>query len=208
MPKLDIYNVSGETVGSMELSANVFDIDPSIPAMHQVVRNILANRRQGTQSTKTRSEVRGGGRKPYRQKGTGHARQGTITAPHYVGGGVAFGPKPRSYGFSIPKKVKKLALKSALSAKQRDSEIIILDELKLGSPKTKDMIKILGNVKIENQKVLILTEAADRNVYKSSSNIQGVKTTFAGEINVYDILNHDILLATKSAIEKLEEVYS
>lgn len=208
MPKLDILNVSGQTVGSMELSESVFGIEPNIPVMHAIVKNILANRRQGTQSAKTRAEVSGGGRKPYRQKGTGHARQGSITAPHYVGGGVSFAPKPRSFRYTLPKKVRRLGMLSAFSAKMRDNEIVVLDDLKLDSPSTKNMVNILNNIKIADKKVLVVTSDVNENVVRSTRNVPGVQTTFVGEINVYDILNHDIFLATQAAIEKIEEVYN
>ncbi len=208
MPKLDVLNVSGQKVTEIELNENVFGIEPNVPVMHEVVKNYLANQRQGTQSAKTRAEVRGGGRKPFRQKGTGNARQGTIRAPHYVGGGIAFAPKPRSYRYTLPKKVKRLALRSALSAKVRDNEMVILDELSMAAPKTKDMINIINNVKINGKKVLFVTEGVEQNVVKSASNIEGVMTSFVGQINVYDILNHDFCVLTKRAAEKLEEVYA
>lgn len=208
MPKLDVLNVSGQKVSEIELNASVFGIEPNIPVMHEVVKNYLANQRQGTQSAKTRAEVTGGGRKPFRQKGTGNARQGSITAPNHVGGGVVFAPKPRSYRYTLPKKVRRLALKSAFSAKVMDSEMIVLDELTLNAPKTKDMIKILNNIKVAGKKVLIVTGDVEMNVVKATSNIEGVKTTFAGEINVYDILNHDFFVVTKGAVEKFEEVYA
>ncbi|MCA0386096.1 MAG: 50S ribosomal protein L4 [Firmicutes bacterium] len=208
MPKLEVLNVSGQKVSEIELNELVFGIEPNIPVMHEVVKNYLANQRQGTQSAKTRAEVSGGGRKPFRQKGTGNARQGSITAPHYIGGGVVFAPKPRSYRYTLPKKVRRLALKSAFSAKVMDNEMIVLDELKMAAPKTKDMINILNNIKVAGKKVLIVTGDVEQNVVKASNNIEGVKTTFVGEINVYDILNHDYFVVTKSAVEKLEEVYA
>lgn len=207
MPKLDVLNVSGQKVADIELAESVFGIEPNIPVMHEVVKNILANRRQGTQSAKTRAEVSGGGRKPFRQKGTGNARQGSITAPHFVGGGVVFAPKPRSYRYSVPKKVRRLALKSAFSAKVQDNEMIVLDELALSSPKTADIKQILKNIKVADKKVLVVTENVEENVVKSTNNLEGVQTTFVGRINVYDILNHDIFLVTRKAVEKLEEVY-
>lgn len=208
VPKLDVLNVSGQKVSEIELNASVFGIEPNIPVMHEVVKNYLANQRQGTQSAKTRAEVTGGGRKPFRQKGTGNARQGSITAPNHVGGGVVFAPKPRSYRYTLPKKVRRLALKSAFSAKVMDSEMIVLDELTMNAPKTKDMIKILNNIKVAGKKVLIVTGDVEMNVVKATNNIEGVKTTFAGEINVYDILNHEFFVVTKSAVEKFEEVYA
>ncbi len=208
MPKLDVLNVSGQTVGEAELSENIFGIEPNVPVMHAVVKSILAARRQGTQSTKTRAEVKGGGRKPYRQKGTGRARQGSITAPHYVGGGVAFGPKPRSYRFVLPKKVRRLGMLSAFSAKAKENEVMLLDDIQFEAPSAKKLAEILKNLGVADKKVLIVTENPEKNVVKSSGNINGVQTTFVGEINVYDILNHDIFLATKGAIDKIEEVYS
>lgn len=208
VPKLDVLNVSGQKVSEIELNANVFGIEPNVPVMHEVVKNYLANQRQGTQSAKTRAEVSGGGRKPFRQKGTGNARQGSITAPHYIGGGVVFAPKPRSYRYSLPKKVKRLALMSAFSAKVLENEMIVLDELTLAAPKTKDMVNILNNIKVTGKKVLIVTGDVEQNVIKATSNLEGIKTTFVGEINVYDILNHDYFVVTKSAVEKFEEVYA
>lgn len=208
MPKLEVLNVSGQKVTEIELNENIFGIEPNVPVMHEIVKNYLANQRQGTQSAKTRAEVRGGGRKPFRQKGTGNARQGTIRAPHYVGGGVVFAPKPRSYRYTLPKKVKRLGLKSALSAKVRDNEIIVLDELIMATPKTKDMLNILNNIKVAGKKVLFVTGDVETNVVKASNNIEGVSTTFVGSINVYDILNHDYCVVTKNAVEKIEEVYA
>lgn len=208
VPKLDVINVSGQKVSEIELNDSVFGIEPNIPVMHEVVKNYLANQRQGTQSAKTRAEVAGGGRKPFRQKGTGNARQGTISAPHYIGGGVAFAPKPRSYRYTLPKKVRRLALKSAFSAKVMENEMIVLDALSLVAPKTKEMISILNNIKVAGKKVLIVTGDVEMNVVKATSNIEGVKTTFVGEINVYDILNHDYFVVTKNAVEKFEEVYA
>ena len=208
VPKLDVLNISGQKVSEIELNENIFGIEPNIPVMHEVVKNYLANQRQGTQSAKTRAEVSGGGRKPFRQKGTGNARQGSITAPHYIGGGVVFAPKPRSYRYSLPKKVKRLALMSAFSAKVLENEMIVLDELTLAAPKTKDMVNILNNIKVTGKKVLIVTGDVEQNVIKATSNLEGIKTTFVGEINVYDILNHDYFVVTKSAVEKFEEVYA
>ena len=171
----------------------------------QVV-NYLANQRQGTQSAKTRGEVRGGGRKPFRQKGTGRHRQGSTTDPSQVGGGIAFAPKPRSYRYTVPKKVRRLAMKSVLSAKVADSEIIVLDELKFDAPKTKEMIKVLENVKAA-KKALIITVEKDENIVRSAANIPGVKTALVGTMNVYEIVNHTSFIVTKEAIEKIQEVY-
>ena len=208
MPKLEILNVSGQKVSEIELNDNVFGIEPNIPVMHEVVKNYLANQRQGTQSAKTRAEVTGGGIKPFRQKGTGNARQGSITAPNHVGGGVVFAPKPRSYRYTLPKKVRRLALRSAFSAKVMENEMIVLDELTLAAPKTKEMVSILNNIKVAGKKVLIVTEGVEKNVVSATNNIEGVKTTFVGEINVYDILNHDYFVVTKEAVKKFEEVYA
>lgn len=207
MPKLDVLNVSGEKIGDIELNADIFAIDINAYVLHDVVKNYLANQRQGTQSAKTRSEVRGGGKKPFKQKGTGRARQGTTRAPHYVGGGVAFAPKPRDYSYKLPKRVKRLALFSALSAKIAAGEVIVLDELSMEAPKTKDMIKILSNIKAEKKTLVVLSEV-DNTVIKSTNNIPGVLTTFVGQINVYDILNHNNFVITKKALEAIEEVYA
>lgn len=207
MPKLDVLNVSGEKIGDIELNPGIFGIEVNEHVLHDVVKNYLANQRQGTQSAKTRSEVRGGGKKPFRQKGTGRARQGTTRAPHYVGGGVAFAPKPRDYSYKLPKRVKRLALFSALSAKVAAGEVIILDDLAMDAPKTKDMVNILSNIKAEKKSLIVLPEVSE-NIQKSSSNITGVQTTFVGSLNVYDILNHNNFVITKKAIEAIEEVYA
>lgn len=207
MPKLDVLNVSGEKIGDIDLNPGIFGIEVNEYVLHDVVKNYLANQRQGTQSAKTRAEVRGGGKKPFRQKGTGRARQGTTRAPHYVGGGVAFAPKPRDYSYKLPKRVKRLALFSALSAKVAAGEIIVLDDLAMDAPKTKDMIKILSNIKAEKKSLIVLPEV-NENVLKSSTNIPGVATTFVGSLNVYDILNHNNFVITKKALETIEEVYA
>lgn len=207
MPKLDVLNVSGEKIGDIELNADIFAIDVNQYVLHDAVKNYLANQRQGTQSAKTRAEVRGGGKKPFKQKGTGRARQGTTRAPHYVGGGVAFAPKPRDYSYKLPKRVKRLALFSALSAKIAAGEVIVLDELSMEAPKTKDMIKILSNIKAEKKTLVVLSEVDDT-VVRSTTNIPGVLTTFVGQINVYDILNHNNFVITKKALEVIEEVYA
>lgn len=207
MPKLDVLNVSGERMGDIELNADIFAIDINQYVLHDAVKNYLANQRQGTQSAKTRAEVRGGGKKPFKQKGTGRARQGTTRAPHYVGGGVAFAPKPRDYSYKLPKRVKRLALFSALSAKVAAGEVIVLDELSMDAPKTKDMINILSNIKAE-KKTLVVLDETNETVIRSTSNIPGVLTTFVGQINVYDILNHNNFVITKKALEVIEEVYA
>jgi large subunit ribosomal protein L4 len=175
--------------------------------MYEAVKNYLANQRQGTQSAKTRAEVRGGGRKPWRQKGTGRARHGSIRSPQWIGGGVVFAPKPRDYSYKLPKKIKRLALKSALSSKVEDNEIIVVDSLVLNKPKTKDMIKVLSNLKA-GKKTLVVMPERDENVILASRNIPGVKTAYVNTINVYDILNCDSFLITKEAVNKVEEVYA
>lgn len=206
MAKVTMLNMAGNEAGTIELKDEIFGIEPNANAVHAVVVNYLANQRQGTQSAKTRGEVRGGGRKPFRQKGTGRHRQGSTTDPSQVGGGIAFAPKPRSYRYSIPKKVKRLAMKSALSAKVAEKEIIVLDELKFDAPKTKEMVKVLENVKAA-KKALIITAEKDENVVKSAANIPGVKTALVGTMNVYEIVNHTSFIVTKEAIEKIQEVY-
>ena len=206
MAKVTMLNMAGDEAGTIELKDEIFGIEPNANAVHAVVVNYLANQRQGTQSAKTRGDVRGGGRKPFRQKGTGRHRQGSTTDPSQVGGGVAFAPKPRSYRYSVPKKVKRLAMKSALSSKVAEKEIIVLDELKFEEPKTKEMIKVLNNIKAD-KKALIITASKDENVVKSAANIPGVKTALVGTMNVYEIVNHNSFIVTKEAVEKIEEVY-
>jgi large subunit ribosomal protein L4 len=201
-----MLNMAGQKAGTIELKDEIFGIEPNENAVHDVVKNYLANQRQGTQSAKTRGEVRGGGRKPFRQKGTGRHRQGSSTDPSQIGGGVVFAPKPRDYSYSVPKKVKRLAMLSALSAKVADGEMIVLDELKMEAPKTKEMVATLANIKA-GKKPLIITAAKDENVVKSAANIPGVRTALVGTMNVYEIVNHDSFIVTKEAIEKIEEVY-
>lgn len=207
MPKLDMYNTKGEVVGNIDVSDELFAAEINESALHEVVKNYLANQRQGTQSTKTRTEVRGGGRKPWRQKGTGRARQGSIRSPQWTGGGVALGPKPRSYRYSINKKLKRIALKSALSSKVATSNIIVLDALEIAEIKTKLMVEVLTNLNIDT-KALIVLPSNDDKVYKSTKNIPGVTTITANTINVYEILKHTKMIATADAIKKLEEVYA
>jgi len=207
MATVKMLKQDGSPAGNMKLSDEIFGIEISEYAVYEAVKNYLANQRQGTQSAKTRSEVRGGGRKPFRQKGTGRARQGSRVAPNHVGGGVVFAPKPRDYSYSIPKKVKRLAMKSALTSKVRDDEVIVIDKLAFKAPKTKDMIIFLDAVDAD-QKVLIVTADKDENVYRSASNIPGVHTTHVGTLNVYDILNYTSFIVTKDAVKKIEEVYS
>ncbi len=206
MAKVKMLNMAGAEVGEVTLNDEIFGIEPNEIAVQTVVKNYLANQRQGTQSAKTRSEVRGGGRKPFRQKGTGRHRQGSTTDPTQVGGGIVFAPKPRDYRYAVPKKLKRLALKSVLSAKVADNELIVLDELKMNEPKTKEMVKVLSNVKA-GKKALIVTAEKDENVVKSAANIPGVRTVLANTMNVYEIVNHGSLILTKDAVAKIEEVY-
>ncbi len=206
MAKVTMLKMDGTEAGTIELNDEIFGIEPNQDAVHAVVVNYLANQRQGTQSAKTRSEVRGGGRKPFRQKGTGRHRQGSSTDPSQVGGGIVFAPTPRDYRYAVPKKVKRLALKSVLSSKVLDNELIVVDDLKMDEPKTKEMVKFLENVKA-GKKALIVTADKDENVVKSANNIQGVRTSLVGTMNVYEILNHESLIVTKEAVEKIEEVY-
>jgi len=199
--------MAGEVVGKVELSDAVFGVEPNTVAMHAAVVNFLANRRQGTQSTKTRSEVRGGGRKPWRQKGTGHARQGSIRAPQWKHGGIALGPKPRKYHFALNKKLRRVALLSALSSKAAEGTIVVLDQLKLDEIKTKAMIGVLKAVGAEGKALVVMPEV-DLNVVKSARNIPDVKTTLTNTLNVYDILYYDKFVIVKDAVEKIEEVYA
>jgi len=207
MPKLALYNMEGNKIGDIEVSDKVFAQEVNKVALHQVVVNYLANQRQGTQSTKTRSEVRGGGIKPWRQKGTGRARQGSIRATQWIKGGIALGPKPRDYSYSVNKKLKKVAMISALSAKCAENEIIVVDEIKLDEIKTKKVADMLKALKVENKALIVTNEKCD-NVVKSARNIAGVTTTFMGSLNVYDILKHDVMVVTKDAVAKIEEVYA
>ena len=207
MPKIDVYDINGKKVKELELNEAVFGIEPNEAVVHSVLVNFLANQRQGTQSTKTRSEVSGGGRKPWRQKGTGRARQGSIRAPHWVGGGVALGPKPRSYNYTVNKKEKRLAIKSMLSSKVLENELVVVENLPLKEIKTKEMARILNNLKVEGKAVILLPEK-DEVVQKSARNIEGVKTLQVGTINVYDLLKHKNLVVTEDTVKKLEEVYA
>lgn len=207
MPKINVYNMAGVSVGEMNLSDAVFGIEPNAAVLHEAVRCYLAAQRQGTQSTLTRAEVRGGGRKPWRQKGTGRARQGSIRAPQWRHGGVAFGPKPRSYRFTLNKKVRRLALKSALSSKVLANEITVLEAIELENYKTKDVAAMLTALGAK-KKALIVTEASDRKLVKSAGNIPGVKTAEVGALNVYDIMNCDSFIIVKAAAQRLEEVYA
>ena len=206
MPKVALYDIKGNNIGEIELSDAVFGQEVKTSVLHQVVTNYLANQRQGTQSTKTRSEVRGGGIKPWRQKGTGRARQGSIRATQWIKGGIALGPKPRDYRYSVNKKLKAVALKSALSAKVADSEIIVVDAIDFEEIKTKQVAEMLGALNV-NSSALIVTNEKNDNVVKSARNIEGVTTTFMGSLNVYDILKHDVMVITKDAVSNIEEVY-
>jgi len=207
MPEVKVHDMKGKVVGTVTLSEAVFGIKPNIGAVHAAVKNHLANRRQGTQSSLTRAEVRGGGKKPYRQKGTGRARQGSTSVPHYTHGGVAFAPKPRSYRYSLNKKLKRLALQSALSLKVENDSIIVVDSLKMKEAKTKDFTKFLGAIGVEG-KALVVTPELEANVVLSARNIPGVKTTFATLLNTYDIMNAGTFVVDKAALPLIEEVYS
>lgn len=207
MSKVSVFDMAGNQVAETELSDAVFGIEPNEAVMHASVVNYLANQRQGTQSTLTRTEVRGGGRKPWRQKGTGHARQGSIRAPQWVHGGIALGPKPRSYRYTLNKKVRRLAMKSALSSKVKEENIIVLDALNMDGYKTKTIVEMLKSLNVDG-KALIVTAEADQKVVKSAANIPCVKTAAVNTLNVYDILNHDKFIVVKNAVGLIEEVYA
>ena len=207
MPKVDVYDVEGKKVKTLELKEEVFGLTPNEAVVHSVLVNYLANQRQGTQSTKTRAEVSGGGRKPWRQKGTGRARQGSIRAPHWVGGGIALGPKPRSYNYTVNKKEKRLAIKSVLSSKVIEKELTVVDKLELKEIKTKSMVKALTALKVEG-KTLIIVPEKNTNVVMSARNIEGVKTITANNINVFDLLKYNNLILPVDTVKKLEEVYA
>ena len=207
MAKFDVVDMSGKKVSTVELSDAVFGITPNEKAVHEAVVNFLANQRQGTQNTKIRKEVRGGGKKPWRQKGTGHARLGSIRAPQWTHGGIALGPKPRSYNYSLTKKTKRLAMLSALSAKAAAGEIIVIDGLDMGEIKTKNFVGFLNAIEATG-KSLVVTPEVRVNVVKSAANVPGVRTTIASTLNVYEILNADKFIIDKAAIEKLQEVYA
>lgn len=207
MPKVAVYNMHGAQVGEIELNDNVFGIEPNKAVMYDFVKMQLANKRQGTSSTKTRTEVRGGGKKPWRQKGTGRARVGSSRNPVWRGGGIAFGPKPRDYSYRLPQKVRRLALKSALSSKAIDNNIIVVDQLSFDEPKTKAMVQALQALNV-GKKTLLVTADGNANVVKSARNIPGVKPMRADFINVYDILKHETLLITKDAVAMVEEVFA
>ena len=206
MANVSVYNIEGKEVGSIELNDAVFGVEINEHLVHMAVVNQLANNRQGTQSAKTRSEVSGGGRKPWRQKGTGHARQGSTRAPQWTGGGIVFAPKPRDYSFKMNKKEKKLALLSALTSKVADNKIVVLDEFKLDEIKTKKFAEVMNNLKVS--KALVVFEGENKNVVLSGRNIPTVKVSATNEINTYDVLKYDTLVVTKAAVEKLQEVYA
>ena len=207
MPTVAVLNTQGKEIEKLELSAEVFGIEPNVPAMHMMVKNYLANQRQGTQSALTRAEVSGGGKKPWRQKGTGRARQGSTRAPQWTHGGIAHGPKPREYGFSINKKVRRLAMKSAFSSKVAAEELVVLDDLKLDAIKTKEVVKVLTALETGKKVLLVLPENNDV-LYRSARNIAGVKVSTVNTLNVYDILNCDTMLVLKDSVAKIEEVYA
>lgn len=207
MPNVALYNISGKQVGEIELNENIFGVDVNVEAMQQVVKMYLANQRQGTQSALTRAEVRGGGIKPWRQKGTGRARHGSIRSPQWKKGGIVFAPKPRSYRYTVPKKIKRIAMKSALSSKVNENSIVVIEELNFDAPKTKQVVSLLENLKIDSKTLIVLADN-NENVVKSSRNIEGVKATFVNTLNVYDILKYDKFVITKDAVKKVEEVYA
>ena len=207
MPKVDVYNVEGKKVSDIELADSVFGIEPNENIVHSVLKNYLANQRQGTQSTKTRAEVSGGGKKPWRQKGTGRARQGSIRAPQWIKGGIALGPKPRSYKYTVNKKEKRLAIKSVLSSKVLEKELTVVDKLELKEIKTKSMVNVLQALKVEGKTLIVLPEN-NKNVVMSARNIKGVKTISANNINVFDLLKYSNLILPVDTVKKLEEVYA
>lgn len=206
MSKLAIYNIDGEKVGELELLKEVFDVEIKEYAVHQVVVAQLANKRQGTQSAKTRAEVSGGGKKPWRQKGTGRARQGSIRSPQWIHGGVVFAPKPRDYRMNISKTLRKVAIKSVLTSKVRENNMLVLNDISFDAPKTKNMVKVLNNLNVDS-KLLLVTENVNKNVYRSSTNLQDVKVIPVNNINVYDLLRYEKLIITQGAVKRLEEVY-
>ena len=206
MANVKVFNMSGSEVGSIDLNDSIFAVEVNEHVMHQAVVQYLANQRQGTQSALTRAEVRGGGRKPWRQKGTGRARQGSIRAPQWTGGGVVFAPKPRDYSFKLNKKVKRLALKSALTTKVNEGSFVVIDELSFDAPKTKEFASVLKNVNVD--KALVVIEEGNNNAVLSARNIPTVKTACVNAINVYDIIKYDSMVVTKAAVEKIQEVYA
>ena len=207
MPKVDVYDMKGKKVSDVELAESIFGIEPNEAIVHSVLVNYLANQRQGTQSTKTRAEVRGGGKKPWRQKGTGRARQGSIRAPQWIKGGIALGPKPRSYKYTVNKKERRLAIKSLLSSKVLENELTVVDKLELNEIKTKTMVKALADLKVEGKTLIVLADK-NENVLMSSRNIEGVKTILLNNINVFDLLKYNNLVLPLETVKKIEEVYA
>ena len=207
MAKVSVFDMTGSQVSEMEIADSIFAIEPNTAVMHASVVNYLANQRQGTQSTLTRTEVRGGGRKPWRQKGTGHARQGSIRAPQWTHGGIALGPKPRSYRYTLNKKVRRLAMKSALSTKVKDNNLIVLDNIQMDEFKTKTIVNMLKALNVEGKALIVMPEVNEK-VIKSASNIAGVKTALVNTLNVYDIINYDKFIVVKNEVAKFEEVYA
>ena len=207
MPKVSVYNIEGKKVSDIDLKEEIFGIEPNEAIIHSVLVNYLANQRQGTQSTKTRAEVRGGGRKPWRQKGTGRARQGSIRAPQWIKGGIALGPKPRSYKYTVNRKERRLAIKSMLSMKVLEQSLVVVDKIAFKEIKTKNMVSALNNLKVTGKTLVMLPEK-DEKVQKSARNIEGVKTTLVNTINVYDLLKYNNLVVTLDTVKKLEEVYA
>ena len=207
MPKVNVYDMQGKIVEELELDSNIFEVEVNTHCMHMAVVNNLANMRQGTHSTLVKSEVSGGGKKPLRQKGTGRARQGSTRSAQWIHGGIVFGPKPRDYSYTLPKKVKRLALKSTLTSKANDGDIVVLDALAFNEIRTKNMVSVLKNLGIDGSALVVIPEK-DLNVVKSASNIQGIETAYVNTINVYDILRHGKLIVTKDALSKISEVYA
>ena len=207
MPKVDVYNIEGKKVSDVELKEEIFGIEPNEAIVHSVLVNYLANQRQGTQSTKTRAEVRGGGRKPWRQKGTGRARQGSIRAPQWIKGGIALGPKPRSYKYTVNRKEKQLAIKSLLSSKVLENDLVVVDKFDFKEIKTKQMATAMKNLKVESKALVVIPEK-NENVQKSARNLEGVRTSSVSTLNVFDLLKHKKLVLTVDAVKKIEEVYA
>ena len=207
MPKIDVYNIEGKKVSNIELADSVFGIEPNEKIVHSVLVNYLANQRQGTSNTKTRAEVAGGGRKPWKQKGTGRARQGSIRAPQWFKGGIALGPKPRDYSYRVNKKERRLAIRSVLSSKVLENNLVVVDAMNFDAIKTKNMVSALNNLKVEGKTLIVLPEK-NENVQKSARNIEGVKTSLVNTINVYDLLKYNKLILTVDAVKNLEEVYA
>ena len=207
MPKIEVYSIEGKKVSDIELNENIFGIEPNEAVVHSVLINYLANQRQGTQSTKTRSEVSGGGRKPWKQKGTGRARQGSIRAPQWIKGGIALGPKPRTYRYRVNKKERRLAIRSLLSSKVLENKLVVVDSLSFDDIKTKNMVNVLNNLKVSGKTLVVLPEK-NENVQKSARNIEGVKTSLVNTMNVYDLLKYNTLVITLDTIKKIEEVYA